>query len=398
MSNNKFEKIINHIKSLDTYEDLQYFYLILQSPLHNLLNKNYNAPSFLAEYIPVVRELGIENNLNDLEIIQFLLQNTGYEMQIMLYLSNEKVLPFEKAFSFEMDGVEADRELKSDFLLATFLVFILSNKPSLKVDSIIKSEKFLYETNDYKLTKVSDIEFYSKGFTFDNKFYLYNPFIQRESLSIKSKIPAVFQVIGEEINLSLADFYLRLDERLAIPSDHILHGTLDFERFRGIDFNFNETLLSNPKNIIVHIDTETSDKLLMVIKKRFDNKLNKEFWHIEVESLPYSEGSTSEFIYTRFVHGMYYPDEKVFTHVDQTINFYFNEYYSVKYHDYSTDIPIDAYTENKNFHYKLWCVENVEISEDTWYKLVYLSLHSRYQTLFNDMFSITPKHFLISQD
>ncbi len=49
------------------------------------------------------------------------------------------------------------------------------------------------------------------------------------------------------------------------------------------------------------------------------------------------------------------------------------------------DISIDYYTETKDEHYKIWCVENTDISEKLWYKLTFISLSPSYRVLFNEI-------------
>ena len=71
-------------------------------------------------------------------------------------------------------------------------------------------------------------------------------------------------------------------------------------------------------------------KLLMVIKRRVDRNTSAEFWHIEIETLPYFEICTQPVV-TTFLHGMYYPKRDVFTHIDYTKNQYSGNEYIQKY-------------------------------------------------------------------
>ena len=198
-------------------------------------------------------------------------------------------------------------------------------------------------------------------------------------------MPAIFKILSEEAPIETADFYLRLDERLAVPEDNIIEGNLNFDRFRGINFSFDKTNLQDKKTIIVHWNPETYDKLLIVIKKDFDNNLNEDVWHVEVEEIPYCISKKVNFVSVSFIHGMYYPNRNIFRHIDFTINKYPYDYYLQKYQDTTySDINIDAYT-TKDSHYKLWCIENEDITEETWYKLVYLSLSEKYRYVFEEI-------------
>ena len=58
---------------------------------------------------------------------------------------------------------------------------------------------------------------------------------------------------------------------------------INFEKYRGPQFHFNDTILKNQKTITIHIDEETADKLLLVVKQKHDDNSQKPFWHIELE-------------------------------------------------------------------------------------------------------------------
>ena len=137
--------------------------------------------------------------------------------------------------------------------------------------------------------------------------------------------------------------------------------------------------------IIVHISPDSSNKLLMVIKKDYDCKTNKAFLHIEIETLPYVKNSRSSPVITTFLHGMYYLDDDCFTHIDYTKNQYSVEEYLIKYSDSVPNKPIDLYTERKELHYKIWCIENGTYSREIWYQLMIASLPEEYQTLLNEI-------------
>ncbi|MBC2580057.1 hypothetical protein [Clostridium sp. DJ247] len=99
--------------------------------------------------------------------------------------------------------------------------------------SIVLNEQFAYSINDYKLTKVSGIDFRQNGFIYDNKYYLYNIFIHRKTIENYDKMPAIFRLINENIDLSKADLYLRLDERLAFPLEEAtISQSSCFEKFK----------------------------------------------------------------------------------------------------------------------------------------------------------------------
>lgn len=109
-----------------------------------------------------------------------------------------------------------------------------------------------------------------------------------------------------------------------------------------------------------------------------------DFWHIEIETLPYYENRMCPVI-TTFLHGMYYPQNEIFTHIDYTKNQYSADEYQQKYADSIDGMPIDHYTSCRDWHYKIWCIENGEFSKETWYKLMIVSLPRIYQNLLNEI-------------
>jgi len=117
--------------------------------------------------------------------------------------------------------------------------------------------------------------------------------------------------------------------------------------------------LVRKKEIIVHINPENLDKVLMIIKPDTDRK-GSDFYHIEVEELWNSEKALDSFVITNYVHAQYYPDKKIFNHIDFSVNQYSKETYEKKYKDAVTDtaVPIDKYGDE---HYKIWCVESDNI-------------------------------------
>ncbi|WP_346898836.1 hypothetical protein [Clostridium sp. UBA7503] len=79
------------------------------------------------------------------------------------------------------------------------------------------------------------------------------------------------RIITEQI--TTGNVLLRLDERLALPVNQaISYSTFNFEKFYGPQFHFKDSVFEKQKTIIVHMDNETCDKLLMVIKQDYDFK------------------------------------------------------------------------------------------------------------------------------
>lgn len=259
-------------------------------------------------------------------------------------------------------------------------------KSPVDIKEIVDNEQFIYPQNSYGLSAVdlNQIEFKKDFFIFDGKAYMYNQFTNKRTIGNFDDMPGFAKIITEQIKDG--DLLLRLDERLAFPIDQaLILSKMCFVKFRGPQFHFQESKFTDLKTIIVHISPETSNKLLMVIKKDYDCKNNKEFLHIEIETLPIVEDSRSAPVITTFLHGMYYLEDDCFTHIDYTKNQYSAKDYLIKYSGSTPDKPIDLYTESKELHYKIWCIENGKYSREIWYQLMIVSLPEEYQTLLNEI-------------
>lgn len=392
------EDLIVSIKALNNFRTVSYYTAHLRQPLWRIFsgNKWSGVPIFLKSICQQIRNLIEESKLSQGEIIQYIANsqdNPSYffvSQSILLYGTSQKLSEIER-YNIADRALEFPANITIDLEILTCAVacFVLDGNRYSDWDflTIINEEQFAYQINDYKLTKVFDVDFNQDGFVFDGKYYLYNRFIDRQPIEFLDKMPAVFNIMTNSIDLEMADFYLRLDERLSVPLEeaNISH-SLEFEKFRGTSFRFSNTKLDKMKNITVHYNPETYDKLLMVIKKDYDEIDNQEFWHIEVEQLPFVDRTESRGnIKTIFVHGKYYPLKKAFTHVDFTINQYPFEEYCEKQDDHTNKkIQIDYYT-TKECHYKIWCIENTDISEEIWYKLTSVSLPTTYRSLFEEI-------------
>lgn len=390
-----FENIIGKVQSLPQFYNVSYYYLTLNEPTYKLLNTNSELPYFLHSISESTISLLKEQQITEEQLLLFLAEideGSFYYFSNMFLIHNYTGIDLIKSADIldKKTPYPSNNMVNSRLLVAALVLHAISNYKShnFALSQISATEEFHYEINDYNLTKVKDVEFLSKGFIYDDKFYLYHLFIPKDKLNIIDNMPAIFNILSTEAPLNNSDFYLRLDERLAVPKESIISGSLNFEKFRGLNFLFDRTKLTANKNIIVHGNLETLDKLLMVIKKDYDSILQEEVWHIEVESLPNLQDKPRESVRVSFIHGMYYPLKKSFRHIDFTINEYPYKYFNEKFQDVSnSEITIDAYTKTKDSHYKIWCIENNEINEETWYKLVYLSLPSVFRQLFDEIIS-----------
>lgn len=396
----KIEGVIDKIINLGIFEDVSYYTFHLGLPLWRLFGGQWNGiPYYLKSICDETDVILQQNGVSTEEILLYLAnsdKSTSYFFVCRnLLFSNSQVKLSESEIvdilSFNKK-LPQDVSIEKEKICCAVVAYTLDTIRFYKWDfrQICPRERFQYEINDYKLTKVNEVEFCPEGLIYDNKYYLYNIFINRKKIGNFDKMPAVFKVLSDNISLNNADFYLRLDERLAVPlSEANIADRLVSEKFRGLQFNFNNTKLEKIKNIVVHGDLETFDKLLMVIKKDYDEDLNEEFWHIELEELPYVEGKLRDTVCVTFIHGKYYPNQKVFKHMDFIKNQYNYTDYCEKYLDTTnSNIKIDFYT-TKECHYKIWCVENIDISEEAWYKVSSVSLGPVYRKLFDEIMEST---------
>lgn len=250
---------------------------------------------------------------------------------------------------------------------------------------IADNEIIIHDKNRYGLSVVNGVEFRRDYFVYKNKTYLYNILTNTDVIDFGDNMPGFARIITEQVKDG--NILMRLDERLSLPHDQaISYSSLNFEKFRGPQFHFKDTVLRSQKTITVHIDDTTEDKLLLVVKQKDDENTKKRFWHIEIETLPNMEESRGkDYCITTFLHGMYYPDEDYFVHIDCTKNQYRMSEYLKKYEESSPEVAIDQYTENSKLHYKIWCIEGGKYSRKIWYNLMVVSLNERYRTLLDEM-------------
>ncbi len=371
------------ITETEEYKSVEYLVFSIRKQMLNyftsFIGKDniFKIPPFLQSLVERVGKIFQEMQISGDDILNYMEQNDSHRW----------VMYYDTVFIRKPD-VTGTIQVDAEFLFLIITGYVLDTFKSQRIDinEILNGEKFIYETNQYGLTPVTGVEFKTNSFIFDGKAYLYNILTNISLINFSDRMPGFAKIITEEINSG--DILLRLDERLAVPEEQIIsYSTLNFQKFRGPQFHFANSDLTRRKTIIVHIDSETCDKLLMVIKKDYDGVKDKYFLHIEIETLPYCPtGEPNSLCITTFLHGMYYPTDDIFTHIDYTRNQYNFSDYEQKYIDANPDIPVDFYAEKK-LHYKIWCIENGEYTREVWYKLMIASLHEKYRVLLDEILS-----------
>ncbi len=379
--NKEIEKLLFEITKIQEYKKVEYIAFSMHKPMLDYFRKlkgvdnTFKIPHFLQSLVERVGELFQESDVTWSNILSYMNEKDRWAF----YYDTT----FIRGFNIT-DKIQVDENFVP--MIITGFILDRNKKRNIDIKEIITGEIFKYETNQYKLTKVSGVEFKMDSFIFDGKAYLYNILTNKSKIDFKDKMPGFARIFTEDVDVG--DVLLRVDERLALPKEDIIsYSTFNYKKFRGPQFNFSNTNLSSLKTIIVHIDVESYNKLLMVIKKDYDDVREKEFLHIEIETLPYHyiKNAKAQCI-TTFLHGMYYPDKDVFTHIDFTKNQYNYSDYEKKYWDADPNVPIDFHTK-KGLHYKIWCIENGEYSREIWYKLMVVSLKSEYRSLLDEILS-----------
>ena len=395
----KIENIILQvIAQSENYINASYYAIHCFFPMWRNFNlaEYKNPPYFLRSFCDEIERLIIESDVTSNDLISYFAsishENSSYfwtsQCVIKHGLGIEDYMLLYNIASGDIK-LDSTKIIPTEILAHAFAAFIIDCYPHKCSDfeQLVSEERFYYPITDYKLTKLTNVKFKQDGFIFDDKYHLYNRFIDRSPLKNGSFIPAIFYLLSQKVDFENADFFMRLDARLTVPLSEFSEGNRFLAaKYYGPSFSFSETDLHRIKTFIVHGNPESGNQLLMVIKKDFDTLLNLEFWHVELETLPFYQNSTNnKRATTTFIHGKYYPQDKVFRHIDYIKNQYAIDDYCKKYVGCTTtDRPIDFYA-TKECHYKIWCIENTNMSENLWHQISSVSLPAEYSVLLDEM-------------
>lgn len=251
------------------------------------------------------------------------------------------------------------------------------------IDEIVNYEKLILPIDKYGLSDVTDAEFGRQGFRVNDKYYLYNIFLDTSIGSPVSDVPKTIEII-QRIKPPV-QILTRCDENLAVPYSRMVStATVDFQKWRGITLNFDNITeqMKSGKETIVHFDPQTLHKIFVYIKRGAD-ETGEEFYHVNVEQLwnPDILADAEHVIMTNYIHGTYYPTSEVFEHIDFSINQYDREIFEAKYRDAEklTGVSIGVYG---NMHYKIWCARGSNLVPTVWADLVCASLDVPFRSIF----------------
>ena len=386
------ERLFNHqtideflldITETAEYKSIKYLiFSIRMNYLHYMAISRivkFEIPKYLENLIGIVIDKFNESGISTVDMLQYMLDNDINNW--IHYYAYTFIIPVAKGE--ENEAVNDLSELYA-FVLTGYILDTFREK-RIDIKNLVEGQVLAHKTNQYDLTVVDGVEFKRDYFVFEGKAYLYSILTNTNTMRFGDTMPAFARIITEQVKDG--NILLRLDERLALPINQaISYSTLNFEKYRGPQFHFKDSILKNPKTITIHIDENTADKLLLVVKKKVDNNSKKDFWHIELETLPYRDtASKGKYCITTFLHGMYYPEDDCFTHIDCTKNQYEMSEYIKKYSECEPDIPVDLHTKSNELHYKIWCIENGRYTREVWYNLMTASLNEKYRTLLDEI-------------
>ena len=367
----------------EEFKDIEYLIFSIRKQYLDFMRKselnNFEIPAYLSPLADKVVDIFNESGISVVDMLEYMLDNdiNGW----VNYYENTFIIPMAQGKKIEM--LDNLNELYAHVMTG----YVLDNFGFnwLDISEITMNQQLLHEVNRYGLSIVNDVEFHNDYFIFEDKAYLYCRFTNTNPINFGDSMPGFARIITEHVNEG--NILLRLDERLALPREQaISYSALEFAKYRGPQFHFKDSMLKAAKTITVHIDEKTLNKLLLVIKQKFDDEENKPVWDIEIETLPYKDSATKgKYCITKFLHGMYFPDEDIFTHIDYTRNQYDMQVYLKKYADCNEEVAVDTYTQDRELHYKIWCIEGGRYSREVWYKLMVVSLNEKYARLLDEM-------------
>lgn len=256
----------------------------------------FEIPRYLENLIDIVIDKFNESGISTVDMLQYMLDNdinNGIH-----YYAYTFIIPVAKE---EENGAVNDLSELYAFVLTGYILDAFREK-RIDIKNLVEGQVLARKTNQYDLTVVDGVEFKRDYFVFEGKAYLYSILTNINTMQFGDTMPGFARIITEQIKDG--NILLRLDERLALPVDQaISYSTLNFEKYRGPQFHFKDSILKNLKTITIHINENTSDKLLLVVKKKVDNNSKKDFWHIELETLPYRDAaSKGKYCITTFLH------------------------------------------------------------------------------------------------
>ena len=271
--------------------------------------------------------------------------------------------------------------IKSEELSILFLCVLSELTQITNINMITENEILQPDSDKYGLSNISNAIFQANGFIIENKFYPYNIFFDISIGAPMARTPLIIDLMKRIDDISI---WMRRDNAIALDAAMAYSvATLDAQRFRGTTFDIKKMDL-HKKNIIVHYDPETMNKLYLSISQMESEKTN--VLSLVVEELWSPDLVDDDIITTNFIHATYNMETDIIEHMDHSINQYNKDMYQSKYMDAKneTNIPIDAYADD---HYKIWCIKSPKMHFNDWCTITNASLAFPFRSLFQEMLS-----------
>ena len=256
----------------------------------NYLNPNMKMPLPIKQYKTRLRELmrDIRIEDEDLLIFCFRVDNPGSNDPVFgdsvagdklytamvsktLLLKDEIEISYENAVMNAAIGVNSFTgffNIDWDRLVEVFICFILRiNLYSMKeLQDVLAVENLDPNHDKYGLTRITSASFENQGYCIGEKYYLYNLFFDTSIGSLTASVPKIIELMQSIKNVEI---YMRCDETLSVPlEEKVSSVSWDMQKWRGITLNTEnlEAQVLSKKEIIVHYDPITMNKLLLIIK------------------------------------------------------------------------------------------------------------------------------------
>lgn len=295
---------------------------------------------------------------------------TSYENAVMnaAYGAN----PFTDVFDIDLDR-----------LAEVFICFILRiNLYSMKeLQDVLAVESLDPKHDKYGLTNITSASFERQGYCIGEKYYLYNLLFDTSIGGPTASVPKIIELMQ---SIKDVDIYMRCDETLSVPlGEKVSSASWDMQKWRGITLNTEniEAQISTKKEIIVHYNPSTMNKLLLIVKPEIVH--GNRCFQISVEQLwnPDSINHSEQNVQVNYLHGCFFPTIHSFDHIDFSVNQYRKADYVKKYQDAvaTTSVSIEQYAD---LHYKVWCIKGPKLSMHDWAELVTYSLDEPFRELF----------------
>ena len=230
------------------YKNIEYLiFSIRMNYLHYMAISRivkFEIPRYLENLIDIVIDKFNESGISPVDMLQYMLDNDINNW--IHYYAYTFIIPVAKG---EENGAVNDLNELYAIVLTGYILDAFREK-RIDIKNLVEGQVLAHKTNQYDLTVVDGVEFKRDYFVFEGKAYLYSILTNTNTMQFGYTMPGFARIITEQVKDG--NILLRLDERLALPVDQaISYSTLNFEKYRGPQFHFKDSILKNPKTITI---------------------------------------------------------------------------------------------------------------------------------------------------